>query len=370
MDDRVGADGHVRADVGRGRIDDRHAGRHQLVVLRRSQNRRHVGQLPPAVHAEDLARSRSSVTVSTASPRVAVNPHEVRQVVLALRVGRADLAQRREQRLQLERVDAAVDLADLALGRRRVLVLDDGRQSVPVRRARSARSPPAIGTTAVSTVAAAPRASCVLTRARKRRRRAAAARRPRATPPCRSRPARCGSACSKRMPGAELRLLHCKGEARPAPKGVLQLLGLVADDDDGRRRARGPTAARRTCSIRGRPAAPMQHLGHARTSCACLCRRRGSRRGCRTSRASVCSGDEPARGPRSASRGRRARRRLGGPGGVSSDGPEARRGRGSPRDRDPGGRASDSPGSSRWPGGGDRGPRRRARACSSATAMM
>ena len=56
MDDRVGADGHVRPDVGRGRIDDRHAGRHQLVVLRRSENRRHVGQLLPAVHAEDLAR--------------------------------------------------------------------------------------------------------------------------------------------------------------------------------------------------------------------------------------------------------------------------------------------------------------------------
>ena len=174
----------------------------------------------------------------------------------------ANLAQRGEQRPQVEGVDAAVDLADLALGRRRVLVLDDrGDPSAVV-----AHDPPvpvrAIGTTAVSTVAAAPRVVVRLGRSA-----ASVAGRSSGTSPDSSTtvplaPARCGSACSRRgRCRVAAPALQRTGPAVSRAR-AFTLLGLVPDDHDGRRGARA-AAARKTCSISGSPAARWRTLGRA-----------------------------------------------------------------------------------------------------------
>ncbi|MNC89288.1 hypothetical protein D3C83_51980 [compost metagenome] len=56
MDDRVGADLHVRIDVGRGGVDQRDASRHQFLVLLLSQHRAHFRQLRSAVDSADFLR--------------------------------------------------------------------------------------------------------------------------------------------------------------------------------------------------------------------------------------------------------------------------------------------------------------------------
>ena len=163
---------------------------------------------------------------------------------------------------------------------RRVLVLDDRGDAAAVlandaavavgrrRRPRSARSRPP----------GAPGASRPALRACPR---GAAARRPTAAPPCRVAPAQQRLRLQQRVAGAELRLLQCKAQAQPFRERRLDLIRLVADDDDGRRRAERVGRAQDVFD-EGQAARPDAALWEPRTSSACPCRRRGRRRGCRT----------------------------------------------------------------------------------------
>ena len=126
MNHGVGADLDVGVDVGRGGIDQRDAGGHQFFVLLLSHHPADLGEFCPAVDAADLDGIRI-VYVATDPPPAPVDGDQIGQVVLALGVVRADLLERVEQRLERERVDAGVDLLDLALRRRRIALLDDPR---------------------------------------------------------------------------------------------------------------------------------------------------------------------------------------------------------------------------------------------------
>ena len=124
MNHRVGADLDVGVDVGRGRVDERDPGGHQLFVLVLSHDPAHFRQFGAAVDAADFLRVVHDQRFHR-QLAAAVDGNEIGQVVLALRVLRRDAAKRVEQRRQVERVDAAVDFPDLPLGRRGVPLLDD-----------------------------------------------------------------------------------------------------------------------------------------------------------------------------------------------------------------------------------------------------
>ena len=257
MDHGVAADRHVGADPGRRRIDDRHPLRHQLLVLRRLQDRRHIRQLPPAVDAEDLARVLEPHRFHV-QPALAIDPHEIGQIVLPLGVRRADRSQRVEQRLRREGVNAAVDLVDRALSRAsRPCARRSPRCGRPG--GRSGRNPPDRRTRAVNTVAAAPDRSCVATSSRR-----VAARSSGTSPDSNTTvpraPARCVSAWSRACPVPSCG--SCNAKRRPSRSGSARRTSS----------ARWPTtttvvlassaaAARRTCSMRRNSPARCSTLG-------------------------------------------------------------------------------------------------------------
>ena len=123
---RISANLDVRVDVGRGRIDNGHAGRHQLFVLLLSHEGAHFRQFSAAVDAADFLRV---VDLQGFDRQLAftVNRHEIGQVVLALGIIGGDAAQGLEQRRQVEGVDPRVDLVEELLLRRGLAILDDGR---------------------------------------------------------------------------------------------------------------------------------------------------------------------------------------------------------------------------------------------------
>ncbi len=124
---RVGADLDAGVDDGRAGVDDRDAGRHvsgEDPPLRLGADLREVAAV---VDAEREAGVVDDVGAHRSASGTQDRQH-VGQVQLALGVVGADLAERVEQLAAVERVDAAVDLADLQLGRGRVaglLRLDD-----------------------------------------------------------------------------------------------------------------------------------------------------------------------------------------------------------------------------------------------------
>ena len=85
MDDGVSADFHVGVDVGRGRIDERDPGRHQLFVLVLSHDPAHFREFCAAVNASDFIRvgHHDRFDRQLAPP---VDAHQIGQVVLALGV--------------------------------------------------------------------------------------------------------------------------------------------------------------------------------------------------------------------------------------------------------------------------------------------
>ena len=200
----------------------RHAGRHQLVVLAP------LSESPPPrassfrLFTPRISRGSSSVTVSTVEPAVAVDP--ARDPAGSTRPARSPIRSARSASnsgAEVERVDAAVDLADRALVRRGVLVLDDRAQSV--RSSRTMRPYPAgVGTTAVRTVAAAPVRSWRPDERVQRARRAAAGRRRTAARACRVAPRSAGSACSRAWPVPSCGSCTAKRQARPFRERVLQ----------------------------------------------------------------------------------------------------------------------------------------------------
>ena len=105
---RVGANLDVRIDVGRGRVDERDAGRHQFFVLVLSHEPAHFRQFRAAVDAADFLRVVDHERFDR-QLAPAVDGDQIGQVELALGVLRGDAAQRLEQRRQVERVDPAVD---------------------------------------------------------------------------------------------------------------------------------------------------------------------------------------------------------------------------------------------------------------------
>ena len=114
----------VAIDVGRRRILDRDARRHQLRVLLLSHDAAHCRQLGAAVDAANLVGVCDGDGFDR-RPALPVDRDEIGQVILALRVFRADAAHRVEQPVEREGVNARVDLADRPLGRRGVLLLDN-----------------------------------------------------------------------------------------------------------------------------------------------------------------------------------------------------------------------------------------------------
>ncbi len=124
MDHRVRADRYVRSDPGGGRIDHCDTGGHQLAGPPRSHDCCQVGELLTTVHSQNLGRV---VQHDCLDPKAAfaVHPDEIWKVILVLRVSRPDLADRGEQRREIEGVDAAVDLPDPALLLGRVAMFDN-----------------------------------------------------------------------------------------------------------------------------------------------------------------------------------------------------------------------------------------------------
>ncbi len=120
----VGFQGHVDADPGCCRIDDRHAGAHPRLgdpVAKVCADR---SQLDPVVDPEDLVpilRDDGSDAVAS----VAEDGEHVGEVLLALHVVPGDRAECLPEQHRVERIHAAVDLADRALGLVGILVLDD-----------------------------------------------------------------------------------------------------------------------------------------------------------------------------------------------------------------------------------------------------
>ena len=128
MEHGVAADGHGRVDVRRRRIDHRDPGGHERVERARAQEPFERRELPAVVDAGDLARVRHAHGLDPAPAPRQLADH-VRQVHLALRVGRrvpGDGLERRPQAARVEAVDPRVALAAAPLGRRRVALLDDG----------------------------------------------------------------------------------------------------------------------------------------------------------------------------------------------------------------------------------------------------
>jgi hypothetical protein len=123
-DHRVGANRHVLVDRRRRRIVERDAGQHRGAVLARAQDGGDLREVDARVHAAQLGRVLEAQR-RHASFALAVHRDEIGEVVLALGVVRRQLVQRREQRLERERVDAAVDFPDAALVAGGVPLLDD-----------------------------------------------------------------------------------------------------------------------------------------------------------------------------------------------------------------------------------------------------
>src|SRR4029453_454745 len=104
--------------------DDRGAGSHELLVLAIAQVRRNQRQLAAAVHSKNLRRVVQNERFDT-EPLLAREAYEIGQVVLALRVFRPDGKKRPKERLEIERVDAAVDLPDVPDLRAGIVVFDN-----------------------------------------------------------------------------------------------------------------------------------------------------------------------------------------------------------------------------------------------------
>ena len=127
MEHGVAAHHDGGVDVRRRRIDDAHAGGHEGVEGARPQQPLQRRELAPVVDAGYLERVRHAHGLDPAAAARELRDH-VRQVDLALRVGRRGPGhglERRPQPGRVEAVDAGVALAAAALGGRRVALLDD-----------------------------------------------------------------------------------------------------------------------------------------------------------------------------------------------------------------------------------------------------
>src|SRR5206468_8821249 len=113
MDDRVGADSDVAVDVGRRRILDGDAGRHQLGILPLSHDSAHFRQLRPAVDSANFIGVRDFQRLDFSS-LTAINGNQVGKVILALGILGSDSSNRYEQTLERERIDPRVDLTNLS----------------------------------------------------------------------------------------------------------------------------------------------------------------------------------------------------------------------------------------------------------------
>ncbi|VXC06974.1 hypothetical protein NOCARDAX2BIS_400209 [Nocardioides sp. AX2bis] len=120
----VGGEDHVGVDPGRPRVDDRHAGTHPALEDAAVELAPDLGQLHPVVGALGLAHVGDRVGAGVQA-RLAGQADQVGEVVLALGVVVAQPRQRLEEEVGVEGQDPGVDLGDLALGGRGVLLLDD-----------------------------------------------------------------------------------------------------------------------------------------------------------------------------------------------------------------------------------------------------
>jgi hypothetical protein len=131
QDRGVGLEDDVGVDPGGRRVHHRHALLHPAGDDAAVELAAEVGQLGAVVGAGGLGDVVDEVGAD-GQPVLAGQADGVGQVVLALGVVVADPRQRALEELRVERQDPRVDLAHLALRRRRVLLLDD-RLDVAIR---------------------------------------------------------------------------------------------------------------------------------------------------------------------------------------------------------------------------------------------
>ncbi len=124
MNDRVGADRDVAVDVHGCRIFERHSRCHQRAIFLVSHDATHCRKLGAAVDAENFVGTGNDNRFDR-PPLPAVNRHQVGQVVLALCILGGDAANRVEQPVERERVNAGVDFLNRTFGRAGILLLNN-----------------------------------------------------------------------------------------------------------------------------------------------------------------------------------------------------------------------------------------------------
>src|SRR6185503_13228769 len=138
IDGDVSPEGHGGIDPRRGRVDHGDSGTHPALDDPAVELGAEAGQLDAVVDALCLPRVRDQVRAHPKALTAGDTEH-VGEVLLALGVVRAHLAQRLAQDHGVEGIDAGVDLGDLQLRVGAVLLLDDagdravdGAQDAPV----------------------------------------------------------------------------------------------------------------------------------------------------------------------------------------------------------------------------------------------
>ena len=128
VDHRIGSDNDVAVDVGGGRVNQRDTCGHQLFVLLLADHGTDLGKFCAAVDAANLFRALDRPG-SDGVFLFAIDGDQVRQVVLALVVRRANRIEGAKQRRQVEGIDSRVDFRDLLLRRRGVALFDNLRDA-------------------------------------------------------------------------------------------------------------------------------------------------------------------------------------------------------------------------------------------------
>ncbi len=257
-DDRVRADGHVGVDVRVRGIFERRAIEHHVATLPFADDAAEFRQIESRVHATKFERIGQPQRFDSKSA-APIDGDQIRQVVLALRIVSRQTVKRFEERLESECVDAAVHFVHAAFIGRGIPFLDNARDragriphdpSVAARilqlgrEDRGGRTGQAV--TLEQTVQGFALQQWHVGVKQKKRAFFTAEKR---------------LGCQQGVPRPELRRLHDEFNIRSRRQGGLDVLAVMADDDDGLRGAKGVGGPQHVIDERA-AGQGMQHLGH------------------------------------------------------------------------------------------------------------